>query len=158
MTDLSSKDIAVIIACNFALCSGPTECHVDWPSVPLYSSGKESDNVPLFEKQPLVSILAKVSPPPADVQQYCSALLLPLLRSSPSIGSELLADRIKNHLVDGQLPSLSLLPPVIAALAGAVKLTAVDVAHIVVSHILPLAADAPCKLHVSLCFTTAFLF
>ncbi len=138
----------MIIACSFALCSSPAQCHVDWAAVPLYSSEKESDAVPLFNKAPLADVLSTLSPPAADVQQYCAALLLPLLRSSPSIGSELVSNQIENHIVKAELLRPSLLPSVILALAGSLKLTAVDVAHIVASYILPLAADTPSKLHV----------
>ena len=146
----------MIIACSFALCCSPAECRVDWSAAPLYSSEKESDAVPVFDKAPLVDVLSKLSPPPADVQQYCAALLLPLLRSSPSIGSELVSNQIENHIVKGEMLRLSLLPPVILALAGALKLTAVDVAHVVAGHILPLATDAPSKLHVSPCSQPLF--
>lgn len=141
----------MIIACSFALCCSPAECHVDWSAAPLYSSEKDSDALPLFDKAPLADVLSKLSPPPADVQQYCTALLLPLLRSAPSIGSELVSNQIENHILKGEIPHPSLLPSVILALAGSLKLTAVDVAHVVASHILPLAADAPAKLHVSPC-------
>jgi hypothetical protein len=146
--DMSSNDVALIIAVNFALCTSPDSVDIDWTRVPIYSNEKEHETVPWCAKEPFNSIFLKISPPPADVQKYCSALLLPLLRSSTCIGSELLANKIENHSVKGEILDPNLLPSVITALGEAHRMTAVDVALMLAKHVLPLVPGAASKLYV----------
>jgi hypothetical protein len=116
--------------------------------VPCYTAEKESDEIHWFEKDHFRGILSAVVPPPADVQKFCSALLLPLLRSSSSIDAELTAHKIENCILKGCIPDVSLLPRTIAALSEAFHTTATEVALVLVTHVLPLARGACSKLHV----------
>ena len=147
--DLSTKDVAFVIASNFALCTGPDAVDVDWSKVPSYVTDKEHGVAPWFANQLFGPVFAQMAPPPADVHRYCIALLLPLLRGSTSLGSELVANKVENHFVKGELLDAALLPSVVAALTEAHKVTAVDVATVIVQHFLPLVHGAPCKLQVS---------
>jgi hypothetical protein len=115
----------------------------------VYISEKDGDMFHWFEKAPFSSIFAQIAPPPVEVQRYCSALLLPLLRASHSLGSDLVASKIENHVVKGEVPNIALLPSVISALAPALKVSAVDVALALVLHVLPLAKGVTRKLYVS---------
>ena len=146
---LCSKDVAFIIAANFALCTGPDSATIDWSKVPSYSTEKELGLVPWFAKDPFSTVLAQLAPPAADVTQYCSALLLSLLRSSTSLGSELAANKIENHILKGEQLDVALLPSVITSLGAAHRLMAVDVALVLVQHVLPLARGVCAKLHVN---------
>jgi hypothetical protein len=145
---MSSKDAAFVVAVNFALCSAPDSPDVDWSKIPIYSNEKDDGAAHWCEKAPFTSIFAQVSPPAADVQRYCSALLLPLLRASHVLGSELLATKIESHFVKGELPAVALLPSVILALGPGLKVTAVDVALVLVMHVLPLVKGVVGKLYV----------
>jgi hypothetical protein len=146
---LSTKDVAFVIASNFALCTAPAAVDVDWSKVPSYSTEKEHGVAPWFANQLFGPVFAQMSPPPADVHKYCIALLLPLLRASASLGSELVANKVENHFVKGELLDVTLLPSVVAALGETHKVTAADVAAVMVQHVLPLVDGAPCKLNVS---------
>jgi hypothetical protein len=161
---LSAKEVAFVIAANFALCTGPDSITIDWSKVPSYSTEKELGVLPWFANDPFSYLLAQLAPPPADVQQYCSAILLSLLRTSTSLGSELVANKIESHTVKGEQLDIALLPSVIAALGDAHRLMAVDVALVLVNHVLPLAPSSSAKLHVNcppipafeFCFLTCF--
>jgi hypothetical protein len=146
--EISAKDAAFIVAANFALCSAPDSHDIDWPKVPVYSNEKDGDYTHWCDKVPFGALFAQVAPPAADVQRYCSALLLPLLRASHSLGSDLIASKIENHFVKGEMPSIALLPSVISVLGPGLRLTAVDVAHVLVAHVLPLVKSAVGKLYV----------
>lgn len=129
------------------MCSAPDTCNVPWSDVPLTAAEKENADVPWYNQAPFAALFSKISHAPADVVKYCSELLLPLLRTSSSLGSELIANKIENHFVSGSVVDPSLLPSVISSLVSH-KVTAVDVALLLVTHVLPHAKGTMRKLQV----------
>jgi len=115
--------------------------------VPLTGGEKDASDTPWFHQAPFEALFAKISQPPADVQKYCSQLLLPLLRSSSSLGSELVANKIENHSITGNVADAALVPSVVSSLVP-FKLSAVDVALALVTHVLPHAQGTMRKLQV----------